>query len=92
MTTAPDARASSSGERTGAPGLLSWAVYDWANQAYGALIQTFVFSVYFTQQVAENATVGTARWGIMLSMSGRVDTHLAPVISRSGLLIRISRP
>ena len=73
-------RAAPSGERTGMPGLLSWAMYDWANQAYGALIQTFVFSIYFTQLVADNPTVGTAQWGTMLGMSGIVVALSAPVL------------
>jgi UMF1 family MFS transporter len=77
---APIARASSPGERTGTPGLLAWAMYDWANQAYGALIQTFVFSVYLTQMVAENAMVGTARWGTMLGISGLVVAISAPIL------------
>jgi UMF1 family MFS transporter len=80
MTMAPVARASSSGERTGTPGLLAWAMYDWANQAYGALIQTFVFAVYFTQAVAENPTVGTARWGTMLGISGLIVAVGAPIL------------
>src|SRR5687768_2225016 len=80
MTKASIARASSSSQRTGTPGLLAWAMYDWANQAYGALIQTFVFSVYFTQMVAENVTVGTARWGTMLGISGLVVTVGAPIL------------
>jgi len=50
--------------------LLSWAMYDWANSGFAALVQTFVFAAYFTRAVAENETLGTAMWGNMMSIAG----------------------
>lgn len=52
--------------------LWSWALYDWANSGFAALVQTFVFAAYFTRAVAENETLGTAQWGNMMGVSGLV--------------------
>ena len=68
------------GERVGTAGLLSWAFYDWANQAFATLIHTFVFSVYFTQSVATSATTGSAQWGTALGIAGLVVAITAPVL------------
>ena len=40
--------------RSSTAGLVAWALYDWANSAYPTVIQTFVFSFYFTAAVAQN--------------------------------------
>ena len=32
----------------------SWALYDWANSAWGTVITTFVFATYFTEVIALN--------------------------------------
>lgn len=52
--------------------LWSWAVYDWANSGFAALVQTFVFAAYFTRAVAENETLGTAMWGNMMGIAGLI--------------------
>jgi UMF1 family MFS transporter len=52
--------------------LFSWALYDWANSGFAALVQTFVFAAYFARAVAENETLGTALWGNMMGMAGLV--------------------
>lgn len=58
--------------------LFSWALYDWANSSFFAVIQTFVFATFFIQSVAENDVVGSNQWG--------------NVISAAGLLIAIGGP
>lgn len=50
--------------------LWSWALYDWANSGFAALVQTFVFAAYFARAVAENETLGTALWGNMMGLAG----------------------
>ncbi len=55
-------------------------MYDWANNAFAALIQTFVFAAYFTRQVAENETLGTAQWGNTLGIAGLTVAVAGPVI------------
>ena len=44
--------------------LLSWVMFDWANSAFSTVILTFVFSAYFTRQVAPDAITGTRLWGL----------------------------
>ncbi|SOB59388.1 Major facilitator superfamily protein [Pseudodesulfovibrio profundus] len=53
-------------------GLWSWALYDWANSGFAALVQTFVFAAYFTQAVAQDEAIGTALWGNMMSAAGLI--------------------
>jgi UMF1 family MFS transporter len=68
--------------------LWAWALYDWANSGFAALVQTFVFAAYFTRAVAENQTVGTAQWGTMMGVAGLViglgGPLLGAVADRSG--------
>lgn len=52
--------------------LFSWAMYDWANSAFFAVIQTFVFATYFINSVAENETLGSNQWGNTISAAGLV--------------------
>ena len=61
-------------------GLISWALYDWANSAFPTLIQTFVFAAYFTRQVAKDEATGTALWGNATSLAGLIIAITAPVL------------
>src|SRR5699024_613341 len=60
--------------------LFSWALYDWANSAFFAVIQTFVFATYFMQSVAQNDTIGSAQWGNTIGAAGLVIALCAPFI------------
>jgi UMF1 family MFS transporter len=62
------------------PGLISWALYDWANSGFPTVIQTFVFAAYFTRQVARNETEGTMLWGTMIAIAGTVVSLGGPVL------------
>jgi len=62
------------------PALISWALYDWANSAFFAVIQTFVFATYFLQSVAENETVGSNQWGNTIGAAGLVIALAAPFV------------
>lgn len=77
---APAYRPAHRAERLGKRPLISWAFYDWANQAFPTLIQTFVFSVYFTQAVAKDVETGTAQWGNAIGLAGLVVAVAAPVL------------
>jgi UMF1 family MFS transporter len=61
-------------------GLIAWAFHDWASSAFAALIQTFVFAAYFTRQVAENETVGTAQWGQAIGLAGLAVAVGGPIL------------
>lgn len=60
--------------------LFSWALYDWANSAFFAVIQTFVFATYFMQSVAENDTLGSTQWGNTIGAAGLFIAICAPFI------------
>jgi len=68
------------GKMTPPRGLVSWALYDWANSAFSAIISTFVFAAYFTRHVASNEIEGTARWGYTIGMAGLVIAVAGPVL------------
>lgn len=50
--------------------LFSWAMYDWANSAFFAVIQTFVFATFFINSVATSETAGSTLWGNTISLAG----------------------
>jgi UMF1 family MFS transporter len=58
----------------------SWALYDFANSAFNTLVVTFVYSTYFTQQIAANETAGTALWGQALTVSAILIALLSPFL------------
>lgn len=60
--------------------LFSWALYDWANSAFFAVIQTFVFATYFMQSVAKNDTLGSTQWGNTIGAAGLVIAVCAPFV------------
>ncbi len=64
----------------GLRGMLAWATYDWANSAFAALIQTFVFAAYFTRSVARDPVSGTALWGNTIGLAGIVIALGGPVL------------
>lgn len=50
--------------------LIGWCLYDAANTAFGTVIITFVFSVYFARSVVGDETLGSAWWGYAIAASG----------------------
>jgi UMF1 family MFS transporter len=67
-------------EREPTRALIAWAFYDWANSSFATVVQTFVFAAYFTRQVAENPTVGTALWGNTIAAAGFIVAVAGPVM------------
>lgn len=59
--------------------LLSWCLYDWANSAFPAVISTFVFAVYFTQNVAADPVTGSVVWSHAVTGAGLAIALLSPV-------------
>jgi MFS transporter, UMF1 family len=57
-------------ERGSALGRISWALFDWAISPFATMILTFVFASYFTEQVVQDSTRGTAIWGTTLGATG----------------------
>lgn len=60
--------------------VFSWCLYDWANTAFSTVIITFVFSVYFTEQIVGDAVDGGAQWSFMIAVSGLVIAFLSPFL------------
>jgi len=68
--------------------LISWSLYDWAHSAFATIINTFIFSSYFTQAIADNPIIGTALWGHAVALSGLViallSTFLGAIADKQG--------
>jgi UMF1 family MFS transporter len=60
--------------------MVAWAFYDWANNAFGTIVQTFVFAAYFTRSVAPNQDVGTTQWGNAIGIAGMIVALGGPVL------------
>ncbi|MEQ8231323.1 MAG: MFS transporter [Gammaproteobacteria bacterium] len=58
---------------------IAWAFYDWANNGYMTVIQTFVFATYFTRQVAADAATGTTQWGHTIAAAGLLVALVGPL-------------
>ena len=56
----------------------SWALYDWANSAWGTVITTFIFATYFTEVIALNNEIGSVYWGNAIAISGFIIAILSP--------------
>lgn len=67
-------------KQTSTASLISWALYDWANSAFFAVIQTFVFATYFMQSVAKNDMLGSTQWGNTIGAAGLVIAICAPFL------------
>ncbi|MEZ5936275.1 MAG: MFS transporter, partial [Alphaproteobacteria bacterium] len=63
-----------------ARGQVAWALYDWANSAFSAVIVTFVFATYFSQGIAADPITGTAEWGHALTVSALLAAVLGPTL------------
>jgi UMF1 family MFS transporter len=69
MSTAAPARA-----------VAAWCLYDWANSAFPTIVQTFLFSSYFTLQVAPDEAAGQAWWGWANAAVGVAIAVLGPLL------------
>lgn len=68
------------GEGAGTRALVAWALYDFGNSAYSAIIQTFVFAAYFATAVVGDQDRGTALWGTTVGVAGLVVAVLGPIL------------
>ena len=58
----------------------AWAFYDFANSAFTTLIVTFIYATYFTQGIAENATLGTSQWALAVTVTAIAVAVLSPYL------------
>jgi len=76
----PAAPAPTNPPNAGTPQLLAWAGYDWANSAFSAVIQTFVFAAYFTKQIAADPDEGQTQWALAIGLAGVVVALTGPFL------------
>jgi UMF1 family MFS transporter len=58
----------------------AWALYDWANSAFPAVVSTFVIAAYFTKGIAPDPATGQAQWGWMQTLAGLAIAVLSPLL------------
>ena len=58
----------------------AWALYDWANSAFPAVVSTFVIAAYFTKGIAPDPVTGQAQWGWMQTLAGLGIALLSPLL------------
>lgn len=61
-------------------GVVSWALYDWANSPYVTVIGTFIFSAYFASAIAKDKASGTSEWGFMMGLTALFVAVASPVL------------
>jgi UMF1 family MFS transporter len=67
-------------EGAGRRAIIAWCVYDWANSSFPTLVQTFLFSAYFTTAVASSPEAGTADWGRATGWAAALIALVSPVL------------
>lgn len=72
--------ASSPAPRGGKYAVPAWCLYDAANSAFGTVIVTFVYSLFFARVVAGDETQGNVLWNYMMGVSGLFLAVLSPVL------------
>ena len=60
----------------------AWALWDWAEQPYPTMMQTFVFPVFLASAVAAKDTNVDAQIGVATAIAGFVLALTAPVVGR----------
>lgn len=68
--------------KLGRKGTFAWALWDWAEQPYPTIMQTFIFPVYLASAVAEAGTNADALLGITTGIAGFLLAVIAPVLGR----------
>lgn len=66
-------------EKSEKKSILGWCLFDAGNSAFGTVIITFVFSVYFARGVVGDETMGAAWWGYAMAASGLLIAILSPL-------------
>ena len=59
---------------------VAWALYEWAQQPYWALIATFIFTPYFAAGFVGDAARGQSLLGYAGAVSGLAIAVLSPLV------------
>ncbi len=60
--------------------VFSWALYDFANQPFTTIIVTFIYSVFFVNEIALNEQYGTTMWSYAIAITAIVVSFLSPIL------------
>jgi UMF1 family MFS transporter len=85
MTTAAGAHTDHPGAAASRGQVFAWSLWDWGSAAYNAVILTFVFSVYLTDQVGDDlpGSISANSWlGYSIGAAGLLIALMAPVIGQ----------
>ena len=63
-------------------GTFAWALWDWAEQPYPTIMQTFIFPVYLAGAVAGAGVQADAQLGVATAVAGLILALIAPVLGR----------
>ena len=72
----------SNGASTKKRGTFAWALWDWAEQPYPTIMQTFIFPVYLAGAVAGPGDHPDAQLGVATPIAGFILALIAPVLGR----------
>jgi UMF1 family MFS transporter len=68
--------------KLGQKGTFSWALWDWAQQPYPTIMQTFIFPVYLASAVAGAGSDADVQLGLTTFIAGLFLLVIAPVLGR----------
>ena len=60
--------------------IISWSLYDFANQPYTTLIITFIYSAFFVNYIAGDEQQGTFLWANAISITAITVAFISPVL------------
>ena len=67
--------------RTGSTrAIAAWCLFDWANSAFPTIVQTFLFSAYFTDHVARTHAAGQTLWSLANGIAAVVIAVASPLL------------
>ena len=59
--------------------IAAWCTYDWSATPFHSVINTFVFSIYFSRSVYGDETLGSAAWAYAAGAAGLAVALLSPI-------------
>ena len=65
---------------TGKKAIWGWALYDFGNSAFTTLIVTFIYAVFFAQEIAPDGDAGTVMWAYAVSFTAIVVAVTSPFL------------
>jgi len=60
--------------------VISWSLYDFANQPFTTIIVTFVYGAFFTEYIAPDKQTGTLLWSSAIAVTAVVVSVLSPIL------------